>query len=95
MTEDQLAEFEKKYLAPNCNCDHCSDLKKGFILGKIEGLKEEKEKISKWYSGCSCDENIQDCSFCDVKWDLIRNITADLKFYEDKLNLSKLNCHFG
>jgi hypothetical protein len=91
-TKDQLAKIEglcdicKKY--PENNCSKCRKLKSGFLLGTISQLKIRKEKIenrkekieNKYHFPYHLDYEGTEEDKKDYE-----QITADLKYYENKL----------
>jgi len=101
MTKNTLTEIEKECIQ-NLNitfgkklCRTCQAKKQGYLLGKIETLKEEKDNnreeiaditimIHKNYPKEQILDRLRKYILKEDKQ--LSKITADLKFYEDKLN---------
>lgn len=98
-TKSQLAEIEKGcdyydgILERSCGdilfdntiylCPTCQTAKKYFLLGTISQLKIRKDDLKSYLEHC---DECGLCGTCDrFTRDKINKITADLKFYEDKL----------
>jgi hypothetical protein len=88
-TKDQLAKIEglcdicKKY--PENNCSKCRKLKSGFLLGTISQLKERLEKLKKLRYCVMYINPTYRQSISKMFKEETEEITADLKYYENKL----------